>query len=77
MEDDIQKPLITPERMMRPQSNLQPELEPHLEENASLRKRAKYLERCKERCGNTGKTSSCGDVVNDTILNTGKGKVKS
>ncbi len=48
VEDDIQMPLITPERMMRPQSNLLPELEPHLEENASLRKRAKYLERCKD-----------------------------
>ncbi len=48
VEDDIQMPLITPERMMRPQSNLLPELEPHLEENTSLRKRAKCLERCKD-----------------------------
>jgi hypothetical protein len=33
VEDDIQMPLITPESMMRPQSNLLPELEPHLEES--------------------------------------------
>ena len=48
VEDDIQMPLITPESMMRPQSNLLPELEPHLEETVPLRKRAKYLKRCKD-----------------------------
>ena len=48
VEDDIQMPLITPESIMRPQSNLLPELEPHLEETVPLRKRAKYLRRCKD-----------------------------
>ncbi|CAB4045124.1 Hypothetical predicted protein, partial [Paramuricea clavata] len=48
MEDDIQMPLITPESMMRPQSNLLPELEPHLEETVPLRKRAKYIKKCKD-----------------------------
>ena len=41
--DDIQMPLITPECMMRPQSNLFPELKPHREETVPLRKKAKYL----------------------------------
>ena len=48
VEDDIQMPLITPESMMRPQSNLLPELEPHLEETVPLRKRAKYIKKCKD-----------------------------
>ena len=48
VEDDIQMPLITPESMMRPQSNLLPELEPHLEETVTLRKRAKYIKKCKD-----------------------------
>ena len=34
--------------MMCPQSNLLPELEPHLEETVPLRKRAKYIKKCKD-----------------------------
>ena len=38
--------------MMRPQSNLLPELEPHREETVPLRKRAKYIKRCKNAMWN-------------------------
>ena len=48
VEDDIEMRQITPESMMRLESNLLPELEPHLEETVPLRKRAKYLKRCKD-----------------------------
>ena len=48
VEDDIPMALITPESMMHPQSNLLPELEPHLEETVPLRKRAKYIKKCKD-----------------------------
>ena len=48
VEDDVQMPTLTPASILHPRSNVLPELETHHEENASLRKRAKYLKRCKD-----------------------------
>ena len=48
LEDDVQMPLLTPNAMLFLNSNLLPELQPHHIETADLRKRAKYLLKCKE-----------------------------
>lgn len=48
VEDDVQLPLLTPNTMMFPQSNIVPEREPHTIDDQDLRKRAKHLRRCKE-----------------------------
>ncbi len=48
MEDDVQLPTLTPNSMLFIGSTFAPELEePHIEEK-DLRKRAKYLLKCKE-----------------------------
>ena len=48
VEDDVQMPTLTPASILHPRSNVLPELETYHEENASLRKRAKYLKRCED-----------------------------
>jgi hypothetical protein len=48
MEDDIQMPTLTPNSMLFVNSNNIPELETHHNEEADLRKRAKFLSRCKD-----------------------------
>ena len=47
VEDDHELPTLTPNALLYSQSNVLPELEAHHEEDPDLRKRAKYLERCK------------------------------
>ena len=47
-DDDVQLPLLTPNSLMYAQPNTLPELEPHHIEDRDLRKRAKYLKRCKD-----------------------------
>ena len=47
VEDDHELPALTPNALLYSQSNVLPELEAHHEEDPDLRKRAKYLERCK------------------------------
>ena len=48
VEDDIQLPLLTPNALLFMQPNLLPELEPHHIQEHDLRKRARYLNRCKD-----------------------------
>ena len=48
VEDDVQQPILTPNSMLLGQSNTIPQLEPHNIDDGDLRKRAKYLQRCKE-----------------------------
>ena len=48
VEDDIQLPLLTPYAMVFGQPNLIPEEDTDSIENMDLRKRAKYLRRCKD-----------------------------
>ena len=48
VEDDVQLPILTPNSLLFGQPNVLPELEPHHLEDRDLRKRAKYLRRCKE-----------------------------
>ena len=48
VEDDVQLPVLTPNSLLFGQPNLLPELQPHHLEDRSLRKRARYLKRCKE-----------------------------
>ena len=47
VEDDIQLPLLTPNLLQFGRPNLLPESEDHQQENPDLRKRARYLARCK------------------------------
>ena len=47
-EDDIQLPTLTPNAMLFVGSTFLPDLEAHHLENRDLRKRAKYLRRCKD-----------------------------
>ena len=47
LEDDIQMPTLTPNSMLFVGCNAIPEMEAHHEE-ADLRKRAKFLSRCKD-----------------------------
>ena len=48
VEDDVQLPILTPHSLLFGQPNALLELEPHCIEDGELRKRAKYLRRCKE-----------------------------
>ena len=48
VEDDIQLPVLTPNSMMFEQSNLLPEEDIESIEDGNLRKRARYLRRCKD-----------------------------
>ena len=48
VEEDIQLPVLTPSSMLHLRPNQLPELDAHQIEERDLRKRAKYLRRCKE-----------------------------
>ena len=48
VEEDVQLPMLTPNALLFGQPNLLPEMDPDRMEEADLRKRAKYLLRCKE-----------------------------
>ena len=48
LEEDIQLPVLTPNAMLHIDSNILPELQPHQLPEKDLRKRAKFLLRCKE-----------------------------
>ena len=48
VEEDIQQPILTPNSMLFSQTNQLPELKHHHLEDQILRKRAKYLAKCKE-----------------------------
>jgi hypothetical protein len=53
-EDDIQLSVLTPNMMFFGKANYLMELSPEDIEERDLRKRAKYLKKCKNRCGNNG-----------------------
>lgn len=48
VDEDVQLPLLTPNSFMFVQPNTLPELQPHHSEDCDLRKRARYLKRCKD-----------------------------
>jgi hypothetical protein len=48
VEDDVQRPILTPNSLLLGQPNIIPQLEPYNVENVDLRKRAKYLQTCKD-----------------------------
>ena len=48
VEDDIQLPILTPSFLLHIQPNVLPELEPKHIQDYDLRKRAKYLSKCKD-----------------------------
>lgn len=48
LEEDIQLPILTPSTFLYGQPNMLPELEPHHVQEHDLRKRAKYLRKCKD-----------------------------
>lgn len=48
VEEDIQQPILTPNSMLFSQTSQLPELKHHHIEDQSLKKRAKYLSKCKE-----------------------------
>ena len=52
VEDDAQLPVLTPNSMLFSQPNSLPEREVHYKENLQLRRRAKYLRKCKDAIGN-------------------------
>ena len=54
VEDDVELPVLTPATMMYSQSNLLPEEDADAVENVDLRKRARYVRRCKAFCGHAG-----------------------
>ena len=48
VDDDIQLPILTPSSFLYGQPNMLPQLEPHHIQETDLRKRAKYLRKCKD-----------------------------
>jgi hypothetical protein len=48
IEDDLQHPILTPNSLMFVSSNVLPEMQSHRVEDGDLRKRAKFLKRCKD-----------------------------
>ena len=53
VEDDIQLPILTPSSLLHLQPNVLPELEPKHIQDYDLRKRAKYLSKCKDAVWST------------------------
>ena len=51
VEDDIQLPVLTPNSLLFLRSNQQPELKPYHLREFDPRRRAKYLQRCKQAFG--------------------------
>ena len=47
VEEDVQLPVLTPNSMLYTQPNILPEREPYHEEDQQLRRRAKYLRKCR------------------------------
>ena len=84
VEDDAQLPVLTPNSMLFIQPNILPERVVHYEENPQLRRRARYLKKCKdaishrltkeylrglrERHTVTHKDSPCGVEKGDVCL---------
>ena len=68
IEEDIQLPVLTPSSMLYLRPNQLPELDPHHIKETDLRKRAKYLGRCKEAMWSCpdGRRSMCGVLENGT-----------
>ncbi|XP_068690693.1 uncharacterized protein [Montipora foliosa] len=64
VEDDVQLPLITPNRMQFIGTTVLPEREPH-RELRDLRKQAKYLKRCKDDTWKCGTKSTSEDFESD------------
>ena len=52
VEDDAQLPVLTPNSMLFIQPNILSEREVHYEENPQLRRRARYLKKCKDAIWN-------------------------
>ena len=52
VEDDAQLPVLTPNSMLFSQPNILPEREAYHEENPQLRRRAKFLRKCKDAMWN-------------------------
>lgn len=52
VEDDAQLAVLTPNSMLYTQPNVLPEREPYHEEDPQLRRRAKYLRKCKDAMWN-------------------------
>ena len=48
LEDDVEMPVLTPSSMLHLQPTQRPGLSPHHLQETDLRRRAKYLFRCKE-----------------------------
>ena len=48
VEDDVQRPILTPNSLLFVGSNAIPELQTHNVEDLSLRKQARFLSRCKD-----------------------------
>ena len=48
VENDIQLPILTPSSLLHVQPSVLPELEPNRIQDYDLRKRAKYLSKCKD-----------------------------
>ena len=48
VEEDVRLALLTPNMLQFGRPNLLPDPEPHRRENPDLRKRARYLARCKD-----------------------------
>lgn len=47
-DEDVQLPLLMPNSLVFAQPNMLPELQPHHSKDRDLRKRARYLKRCKD-----------------------------
>ncbi|XP_028419027.1 uncharacterized protein LOC114544609 [Dendronephthya gigantea] len=52
VDEDIQQPVLTPNSMLQINPNSLPELEAHRIEDANLKRRAKFLKRCKQTMWN-------------------------
>ncbi|XP_028418970.1 uncharacterized protein LOC114544572 [Dendronephthya gigantea] len=52
VEDDVELPVLTPASFLFQRANHLPELQPHEEEDKDLRKRLKFLRKCKDQLWN-------------------------
>ena len=67
VEDDIQMPILTPNNLMFGQPGTIPEEDVDCIDEASLRKRARYVENAKTLCGRDGRRSTFGGCENAII----------
>jgi hypothetical protein len=77
MEEDIQLPPLTPNSLLFVNTNIPPDLAPYHLEKKDLKKRAKFLQKCKDAMWRRWTTEFCEFYANGVVWNIARRGVNS